>query len=259
MPRIWFAESVRISGKVKGAWMQTSKAMRQLILTAAVSLTVIAISQGQTPAASPTPLRSRVMKYNPQEMEEMSKAEVAATKKGLAAIHWSRNADPAAAADEDLAAINAYCSSVKGGPRDLDVDLITQAEDNYQPGNDDAAGAYFARMNKDLEKQGADEQATHLAKAGPSPDVGGLWGVSLWVHDAIKAKLRDPDSYKFISVRGPWPNTFNGQDCWFLKVLFRAKNEFGGYMEGLAEVSVVVDDPKSGHETVLDVQLHSEE
>ena len=235
------------------------EAMRQLILTAAFSLIMVAISQAQTPAASATPLKSRVVKYNPQEMGEMSKAEVAATKKGLAAIHWSRNADPAAAADEDLATINAYCASVKGGPRDLDVDLITQAEDNYQPGNDDAAGAYFGEMNKALEKQGAAEQATHVAKAGPSPDVGGLWGVSLCVHDAIKAKLRDPDSYKFIEVMGLSPSSFNGQDCWLEKVHFRSKNGFGGYTEGVAEVSVVVDDPKSGHESVLDVQLHSEE
>jgi hypothetical protein len=79
-------------------------------------------------------------------------------------------------------------------------------------------------MNKALEKQGAAEQATHVAKAGSSPDVGGLWGVSLWVHDAIKAKLSDPDSYKFIEVMGPWPTSFNGQDCRLEKVHFRAKN-----------------------------------
>jgi hypothetical protein len=45
----------------------TEQAMRQLTQTA-VTLMMIAISQAQTPAASATPLKSRVMKYNPQEM-----------------------------------------------------------------------------------------------------------------------------------------------------------------------------------------------
>jgi hypothetical protein len=94
--------------------------------------------------------------------------------------------------------------------------------------------------------------------AGPPPEVDGLWGVHLSVHEAIKSVLSDPESYKYISVSGPWHATHDGKDCWIEKVHFRAKNGFGGYVVDTASVWVVVGQ-KGGSETVLDVKLSSQE
>jgi len=80
--------------------------------------------------------------------------------------------------------------------------------------------------------------------------------VSLNVHAAIKATLRDPDSYKFISVSGPWMDKHNGQSCWLEKVHFRARNGFNGYVVDTASVYVT---RTRIHEEVLDVQLSSQE
>jgi len=91
--------------------------------------------------------------------------------------------------------------------------------------------------------------------AGPMPEVGGLWGVSLFVHDAIKEQLNDPESYKYTSTYVPQPSTYDGQDCWLEIVNFRAKNGFGGYIGGIARVWVKVG-PGANHETILHVAMN---
>jgi hypothetical protein len=50
----------------------------------------------------------------------------------------------------------------------------------------------------------------------------------------------------------PWGDTFAGQKCWLEKVMFRAKNKFGGYVEAIAEVYVVNN---NGSENALNVTL----
>jgi hypothetical protein len=91
--------------------------------------------------------------------------------------------------------------------------------------------------------------------AGPRPDAGGLWGVSLAVHEAIKEKLNDPDSYKFVAVYEPKISDYEGKPCWIEVVDFRAKNGFGGYIKSKAVVFLVVG--AGGQETVLDVIMES--
>lgn len=73
---------------------------------------------------------------------------------------------------------------------------------------------------------------------GPAPKAG-RWGVSLEIHDAVKSVLSDPDSYKYIKAGGPWGDEYEGQKCWLVKVLFRSKNRFGGYEQGLADAYVI--------------------
>jgi hypothetical protein len=89
--------------------------------------------------------------------------------------------------------------------------------------------------------------------AGPRPDVGGLWGVSLTVHNAIKEKLNDPDSYKFVETYEPKLSDFGGKPCWLEMVKFRSKNGFGGIVTGTAGVFLVVG--SGGQETVLYVLI----
>jgi hypothetical protein len=71
-------------------------------------------------------------------------------------------------------------------------------------------------------------------------DVGGLWGVSLAVHAAIKEKLNDPDCYKFIEVYEPKVSDWEKKPCWIEVVKFRAKNGFGGYMIRKAVIALTV-------------------
>ena len=105
----------------------------------------------------------------------------------------------------------------------------------------------------------ADEERNRAAsEVGVAPETGGLWGISLYVHDAIKSVLRDPDSYKFESVDGPWSTIHNGTRCWLEKVHFRARNGFGGYSADTANVWVVVRGSTGGREYVLDVTLSSQ-
>jgi hypothetical protein len=87
--------------------------------------------------------------------------------------------------------------------------------------------------------------------AGPRPDVGVIWGVSLTVHDWIKKELNDPDSYKFVETYEPQLSEFGGKPCWLELLKFRSKNGFGGIVTGTAGVFLVVG--PGGHETVLSV------
>jgi hypothetical protein len=101
----------------------------------------------------------------------------------------------------------------------------------------------------------AEEERNRAGSEGAPPEIGGVWGVSLEVHDAIKAVLRDPDSYKFEGVSGPWVTTYQGKRCWLEKVQFRARNGFGGYDTDTASVWVVVIGHTGSREQILGVQL----
>jgi hypothetical protein len=86
-------------------------------------------------------------------------------------------------------------------------------------------------------------EADLIKLAGPMPNTDTPWGVSLAVHDAIKEKLNDPDSYKYIGVYKLRSNTYDGKSCWLERVKFRAKNAFGGYVVSIASVWIVVSLP----------------
>jgi hypothetical protein len=93
-----------------------------------------------------------------------------------------------------------------------------------------------------------------LAKlAGPMPTVDGFWGVSPFVHTAIKNRLRDPASYQYIGANPPKISAYAGKPCWLELVKFRSKERFGGYAITTAGVFVVVE--PGGGETVLDVEI----
>jgi hypothetical protein len=49
----------------------------------------------------------------------------------------------------------------------------------------------------------ATPEADLIKLAGPMPNLNTAWGVSPIIHEAIKAKLNDPDSYKYIGVYPP--------------------------------------------------------
>jgi hypothetical protein len=97
-------------------------------------------------------------------------------------------------------------------------------------------------------------EADLIKLAGPMPNTDTPWGVSLAVHDAIKDKLNDPDSYKYIGVYKLRSNTYDGKSCWLERVKFRAKNAFGGYVVSIASVWIVVS--PANRETILNVEIN---
>jgi hypothetical protein len=99
------------------------------------------------PTPTPKPLKSRVVKHQPNQFRKgaLSKAELSAINKAMRTIQWSRNSDPQAAAHEDYAAIAKECE--KSSVHDLLADLITEAASNdYQPGNEAANSIYIAAL-----------------------------------------------------------------------------------------------------------------
>jgi hypothetical protein len=92
-----------------------------------------------------------------------------------------------------------------------------------------------------------------LKLPGPMPTVDGFWGVSPFVHTAIKNRLRDPDSYKYIGADPPQISTYTGKPCWLELVKFRSKDRFGSYVITTAGVFLVVE--PGGGENVLDVEI----
>jgi hypothetical protein len=211
------------------------------------------------PTPTATLLKIRIIKHSPKS--KMDADELASVKKALKAINWSRNPDPKEAADVDYSAIvKILC---KGRTTQSFPDLIWEAESNdYQPNNEKANDEYQAQLSDDFESgiraKTEQEDAKFTAIAGPSPLTDGTFGVSLFVHDAIKAILNDPDSYKYISVSGPWRDSHDGKSCWLEKVHFRARNGLGGYVVDTASVWIA-HNSNSGEETVLDVKLLSQE
>ena len=187
-------------------------------------------------------LKSRVVTHSPEDMGNVPKAELDQVLKAIKVIKWSRNADPVAAATEDYALIKKYCAD---HGVDLVADLLTEAEASYQPGNDDASTRYSMTMDKVLLSGAKTSNEASKYVPGPTPELDGIWGVSLEVHEAIKAKLRDPESYKYESVSAPVWTTFGKQPCWKIEVRFRARNSFGGYSEGSANVWVFKDSETS--------------
>ena len=188
--------------------------------------------------ASPKPpvrlLKSRVVTHSPEDMGDVPKSELDQVLKAIKVIKWSRNADPVAAANEDYKSIVKYCADHNV---DLTADLVTEAASgNY--GNADANARYEMTMDKALLSGAKTRNEASKYVPGPTPETGGIWGVSLEVHNAIKAKLRDPESYKYESCSDPVWTTFGQQPCWKIKVRFRARNGFGGYSEGSASVWV---------------------
>lgn len=111
------------------------------------------------PIPTPKPLKSRVVKHQPNQFRKgaLSKEELSAIKKAIRTIQWSRNSDPKAAADEDYAAIVKECE--KSSVHDLLADLITEAASNdYQPGNEAANSTYITELVSDFETRVKDER-----------------------------------------------------------------------------------------------------
>lgn len=92
-----------------------------------------------------------------------------------------------------------------------------------------------------------------LKLPGPMPKLDGFWGVSPYVHTAIKNRLRAPDSYKYVGASPPQISTYAGKPCWLEMVKFRSKDRFGSYVITTAGVFLVVE--PGGGETVLDVEI----
>jgi hypothetical protein len=112
-----------------------------------------------------------------------------------------------------------------------------------------AAAAYVR------EHPNGDQDADPKAKdsAGPMPDDPALEGCpGGWrTQRAVKEILNDPDSFKFDSASSPTLTTHNGQSCWRVIVHFRAKNAFGGYVRGVADVYMIGGVPV----TTVDAEL----
>jgi hypothetical protein len=110
------------------------------------------------PTPTPKPLKSRVVKHQPNQFRKgaLSKVELSAINKAIRTIQWSRNSDPQAAAHEDYAAIAKECE--KSSVHDLLADLITEAASNdYQPGNEAANSIYAAALISKFETRVKDE------------------------------------------------------------------------------------------------------
>jgi hypothetical protein len=79
----------------------------------------------------------------------MDKGELAAVKKAIRAIQWSRNPDPEQAGHEDYATIVKYCANTS--IHNLFADLRTEAESNdYQPNNKQVNDVYFHALDLDV-------------------------------------------------------------------------------------------------------------
>jgi hypothetical protein len=89
--------------------------------------------------------------------------------------------------------------------------------------------------------------------AGPMPTVDGFWGVSPFVHTAIKNRLHNPESYQYLGANPPKISAYAGKPCWLELVKFRSKDRFGSYAIATAGVFVVVE--PGGGEAVLDVEI----
>lgn len=177
------------------------------------------------------------------------------------AIQWSASPDPQVAGEADDTAIEKYCEThemteagrstnalaealeakIKETNPDYDankhslkIELVQMSEESFADG-DDYGDKYYTALDaadqKHMEARG--NEAT--AAAGPSP-AETVFGVSLYVHDAIKEQLNDPDSYKYESHSLAQATTYEGQACWSEEISFRAKNAFGAYIKGSATV-----------------------
>ena len=212
---------------------------------------------GKSSEASTTPskpLQNRVVKHQPEGFMDSDKGDIVSVKKAVKAIRWSLNSDPKSAAEEDYQSILKYCATNES--HNLRENLVLEVETNdYIVGNETANSDYLAGVDEAVAaglKQKMEEQS---AVAGPAPETHSMGGVSLFVHDAIKEVLSDPDSYKFVSVNGPWIVTHNGQVCWLEKVHFRARNGFNGMVTSTASVWVKATKER---EDVLDLKMSSE-
>jgi hypothetical protein len=203
-----------------------------------------------TPPQSP-PLKSRSVKYQFDETAKYERGELVALKTALKTIHWSRNSDPRSAAEEDYQSILDYSSTSQY--HSFLEHLETEAEYNdYITGNEHANDDYLEAFHKAEAAEAKVKIGEELEAAGPPPQITSLFGVSDIVHDAIKALLKDPGSYKYLDVAGPWIATRGGKKCWLEKVHFSARNGFNGVVTGTA--SVWVNRPDN-HDNVLDIQV----
>jgi hypothetical protein len=115
------------------------------------------------PTPAPKPLRSRVVRHQPNQFRQgaLSKEELAALKKAIRTIKWSRNSDPKAAADEDYAAIVKECRNSR--LHALLADLITEAAGSgYRSDNEAANAAYINQLISNFER------AAEPGQGGPS-------------------------------------------------------------------------------------------
>jgi hypothetical protein len=115
------------------------------------------------PTPAPKPLRSRVVRHQPNQFRQgaLSKEELAALKKAIRTIKWSRNSDPKAAADEDYAAIVKECRNSR--LHALLADLITEAAGSgYRSDNEAANAAYINQLISNFER------AAEPGREGPS-------------------------------------------------------------------------------------------
>jgi hypothetical protein len=86
-------------------------------------------------------------------------------------------------------------------------------------------------------------QSKEEATAGAPPSPGG-WNqiAGGWrTEQAVKDTLNDPGSYQLVRSFQPVHDKFNGTPCWRVKLVFRARNAFNGYVQGAAYVYEVTD------------------
>ena len=78
--------------------------------------------------------------------------------------------------------------------------------------------------------------AAQMQAAGPKPEDDAWTGLpgGHRTEDAVKALVDDPDSVKFDKFSEPHLDKYQGESCWTFKVVFRAKNAFGGYVRSVA-------------------------
>jgi hypothetical protein len=70
-----------------------------------------------------------------------------------------------------------------------------------------------------------------MIDAGPTPFNSAWNGLpgGHYTEDAIKKTLDDPGSFRLVRSFKPSVTKYQGQPCWKVKVVFRAKNRFGAY------------------------------
>ena len=111
---------------------------------------------------------------------------------------------------------------------------------------------FFSEVEAEKKKRESDEKKREMEaeRKGPEPELDAWDGAALCVKYWLKNKMNDPDSFKIISSS----SVFDKGSYWTVRVKYRAKNLFGGYVVESKVVNFRNDKNSPTECTILKVQ-----
>lgn len=82
----------------------------------------------------------------------------------------------------------------------------------------------------DQEQLAVEEQQKLTQFIGPEPRRDSWSGGTVAVQHYLKANLKDPNSLQYLGWTNPRVSKIDGEPYWHVRVRYRAKNSFGGYV-----------------------------